>query len=167
MEVDDLISFISLLQQLDVRTRKFAGDGNGIDSSQLYRSSTHLGSRSEIFDFVWKSHAPLPLPVKFFGWLMLQERIQCKLNLRKKHILGDDTCELCGDSLESCDHPIFHCTVLLARSRAISAGRSTRSLLLLASGKCLGQVTSPEALENLEPLTGCCLPPPTNHVCVD
>ena len=49
--------------------------------------------------------------VKFFGWLLLQERIQCRANLAKKNILDSDTRELCGQSAENCDHLVFHCPV--------------------------------------------------------
>jgi hypothetical protein len=51
----------------------------GIRHAQLGRS-TQLGIK----------HA------QFFAWLLAQEKIQCKTNLRKKRILEEDGCEECG-----------------------------------------------------------------------
>jgi hypothetical protein len=53
----------------------------------------------------------LLLVVHFFGWLLLQERNQCRVNLHKKHVLDNDICELCGQYAERCDHLIFQCLV--------------------------------------------------------
>uniref|UniRef100_K3ZL79 Reverse transcriptase zinc-binding domain-containing protein n=1 Tax=Setaria italica TaxID=4555 RepID=K3ZL79_SETIT len=39
---------------------------------------------------------------------MVQERISCRANLVKKHILADPACALCGQP-EDCDHLILHC----------------------------------------------------------
>lgn len=47
--------------------------------------------------------------VKFFAWLLVQNRIQCKSNLLKKNILDDDTCELCNNGSEDADHIISRC----------------------------------------------------------
>jgi len=111
LEVQALIASITLGQQPDMRTSKFTIDRR-LDSDRLYRSSTHYGNHSKIYGFVWKSHAP-PC-VKFFGWLLLKERVRCKINLHKKHVMDSDTCELCGQAPECYDHLIFQCTVARA-----------------------------------------------------
>jgi hypothetical protein len=48
----------------------------------------------EYYKFVWESCTPPK--VKFLGWLLLQDRIQTKKNLLKKHCIDNDTCEVCG-----------------------------------------------------------------------
>jgi len=40
---------------------------------------------------------------------LIQERIQCRANLKKKSIVEDDNCELCKQASESADHLIFRC----------------------------------------------------------
>jgi hypothetical protein len=78
----------------------------------LYNASTRSGVRAQFYEFVWRNNAPPR--VKFFGWLLVQGRIHCKANLLKKHIIEDDSCDLCAQSPESCDHLLFGC--LAARS---------------------------------------------------
>jgi len=109
IDADNLIASISLHQQQDERNSFFAAVGNLLDTGQLYRASTQSGERCQSYEFVWKNYAPPR--VKFFGWLLLQERIQCRANLAKKNILDSDTRELCGQSAENCDYLIFHCPV--------------------------------------------------------
>ena len=60
------------------------------------------------FSFVWENHAPPK--VKFFAWLLIQNRIQCSVNLKRKNILDSDTCEVCKRLPESADHLISGCT---------------------------------------------------------
>ena len=108
-EVEAIIASINLQQQPDERSSKFTCTANRLDTGSIYRVSTHSGQVSMIDNFVWKSRAPPR--VRFFGWLLLHERIQCRANLHNKHVLDDDICELCGQSAETCDHLIFQCTV--------------------------------------------------------
>lgn len=67
-------------------------------------------SPSNFAAFIW--HNCAPPRVKFFGWLLVQGRIQCRLNLVKKNVLTNSSCELCGQG-ESCDHIMFHCQFAL------------------------------------------------------
>jgi hypothetical protein len=110
-EVSCLINSTHLQQHPDERSSFFAANGHRLelDTSQFYRTSTQSGHRSQSYSFVWKNYATPR--VKFFGWLLLQERIHCRANLAKINILDDAMCELCGQSEEDCEHLIFRCPV--------------------------------------------------------
>ena len=60
------------------------------------------------FDFVWQNFAPPR--VKFFGWVLTKDRIQCKTALCRKNILQDAICDICGDAEENGDHIISGCS---------------------------------------------------------
>jgi hypothetical protein len=77
-------------------------------TSKLYRLVTSVIDACAHFNFIWQNHA-LP-KVKFFAWLLLQEHIQCKSNLKKKNILDTDVCELCNQSAETTSHLISGCS---------------------------------------------------------
>ena len=47
--------------------------------------------------------------MKFFGWLMVQNRIQTRENMLKKNCLDNDSCEVCGSGVESAAHLIAGC----------------------------------------------------------
>jgi hypothetical protein len=72
--------------------------------------------------FVWKNKASPR--VKFFAWLLSQERIQCKINLEKKGIVDDAICETCHGSDESPAHIIFGCTTACSFWNAIGVTTS-------------------------------------------
>jgi hypothetical protein len=72
--VDDLLLSTQLSGAKDNRTSCFEKKGQQLHTSQLYKISTRSGVESGLFRFVWHSHAPPR--AKFFGWLLLQERIQ-------------------------------------------------------------------------------------------
>ena len=59
------------------------------------------------YKFVWINHTPPR--VRFFAWLLVQGKIQCKTNLLLKNIVDDAECELCHMDVESPDHLILHC----------------------------------------------------------
>ena len=77
-------------------------------TAMIYRHAIAIGSSCDYYGFVWQNHAPPKF--KFFAWLLLQDRIQCKTNLRQKHVLDSDTCEVCHNSPESVDHLIAGCS---------------------------------------------------------
>src|SRR6185312_14726790 len=58
-------------------------------------------------DFVWKNRAP-PRG-QCFAWLMVLQRLNCRANLKHKHLLDVATCELCGHGDEDCDHLFLFC----------------------------------------------------------
>jgi hypothetical protein len=47
------------------------------------------------YRFVWKNFA-IPR-VKFFGWLLMKNRINCKSALRMKKVLQEDLCQIHRD----------------------------------------------------------------------
>jgi hypothetical protein len=108
-EVDCLIASTSLLQRPDERSSIFVKEDGSLHTSRLYNASTSSGVRAQFYEFVWRNYAPPR--VKFFGWLLVQGRVHCKANLLKKHIVEDDSCDLCSQSSESCDHLFFVCPV--------------------------------------------------------
>jgi len=108
-EVQQLLASITLTQQPDRRTCKFADTTSKLNTGAIYRASTYSGVSSRIYNYVWTSRAPTR--VRFFGWLLMLGRLQCRANLYYKHVLDDDICELCRQQPETSDHLIFHCTV--------------------------------------------------------
>lgn len=71
---------------------------------------------SQFTKFVWGSRAPPR--VHFFAWLLVQECIQCRANLMKKHILDDGGCPVCG-ATEDSNHIIFGCSFATAVWRTL------------------------------------------------
>jgi hypothetical protein len=47
--------------------------------------------------------------VKFFGWLMVQERLKCRHNLKIKNIVEDESCPICNAAPETTNHLILDC----------------------------------------------------------
>ncbi|RLN29217.1 uncharacterized protein C2845_PM05G03640 [Panicum miliaceum] len=80
----------------------------------LHAGTVHdaaMRARSEadclLYKFVWLNHA-LP-SVRFFSWLLVQNKIQCKINLMLKNIVDDADWEVCNSGAESPDHLILQC----------------------------------------------------------
>jgi hypothetical protein len=80
---------------------------NRLATGKIYKLATSSERSWEPYRFVWTNHAPPK--VKFFAWLLVQNRIQCSSNLKKKNILEHDTCTLCSLSAENADHLITGC----------------------------------------------------------
>ena len=76
----------------------------------IYKASTHGDHDCASYSFVWKNFAPLR--VKFFGWLLIQNRIHCRAALVRKHILDDARCELCGLADETADLIFSECNFI-------------------------------------------------------
>ncbi|CAO2173432.1 unnamed protein product [Urochloa humidicola] len=66
-----------------------------------------MENRCPHYRFIWKNHAPPK--VRFFAWLLIQDRIQHKSSLVKKHVLDDNVCDLCHSHTEDTDHIIWCC----------------------------------------------------------
>ncbi|CAM0872809.1 unnamed protein product [Alopecurus aequalis] len=69
-------------------------------SSSLYLLCTSGGELFTHYAFIWDNGAPSK--VKFFAWLLLQGRIQCRSNLHRKGILSKEEsgCPICDANLE-------------------------------------------------------------------
>jgi hypothetical protein len=61
--------------------------------------------------FVWDSYAPQLSAsfVQFLIWLLMQGRIQCRVNLLTKKVVESATCEVCNQEDETVDHIIWGC----------------------------------------------------------
>jgi hypothetical protein len=57
-----------------------------LNSSTVYQAVVTNGQGCE-YKFIWENHASPK--VKFFGWLLVQNRIQTKENLLKKTLRGE------------------------------------------------------------------------------
>lgn len=108
----DILVSVVLTGDEDRRLSHFCTLDLRLDTAQLYRVSTIEGKPCDHFEFVWRSYATPR--VKFFGWLLVQKRLHCKVNLHKKKMTSNSLCELCSNADEDEDHLLFGCT--LARS---------------------------------------------------
>jgi hypothetical protein len=83
-QVEELLLDVSLDGSLDQRVSFFQDDSRRLMSGLIYRASTRGDQPCPAFKFVWSNFAPPR--VKFFGWLLTQDRIQCRSSLRRKNI---------------------------------------------------------------------------------
>jgi hypothetical protein len=60
---------------------------------------------------MWKEVWSLQVPKKIqvFMWRSLKDSLPSKLNLKKKHVVEDPTCELCGAPTEDILHALWVC----------------------------------------------------------
>jgi hypothetical protein len=93
--------------------------GNGkFDTAGIYKLlKSRTGDRDPSSNFIWKSAAPPK--AKFFLWLLVHGRIQCRANLLRKHIVDSATCEICEDADESSEHIIQGCPFAVSFWEAI------------------------------------------------
>lgn len=109
-ELASLLSGVSLSDAADARTLPLCSKAGGkLKTAALYKLCTFGGEVSRHADFVWRNSAPSR--VKFFAWLLVQQRIQCRANLRRKGILdaAADVCPICGEHSETAGHIMFTC----------------------------------------------------------
>jgi hypothetical protein len=78
-----------------------------IMSGLVYKAISGHGEGAEFFAIVWRNS--VPLHVQFFRWLLVQSWIKCKVNLRQKCIMDDDTCAVRGTSSDTANNLIFTC----------------------------------------------------------
>jgi hypothetical protein len=102
-----LMAGVVLSTEADVRRCPWEDVAQKLSSSKLYGAVVSTGVGCEYYKFVWKNCTPPK--VKFFGWLLVQNRIQTKGNLVKKNCLDNDACEICGSAIESAAHLIAGC----------------------------------------------------------
>ncbi|CAM0878034.1 unnamed protein product [Alopecurus aequalis] len=101
---------LNLSFEADERTLLLCASPSGkFVVSMLYRLCTTGGELSTHYTFVWKSFAPSK--VKFFAWLLVQGRVQCRSNLLHQNILRaeESGCPICNATLETSHHIFFGC----------------------------------------------------------
>jgi hypothetical protein len=108
-QVEAIISSIHLTNSPDERHCPLLMDcvTKRLRSGKLYKAIKASGETSDAGKFVWHNRT-LP-KVQFFCWLLIQERIKCRYNLKQKHVLDEDTCPICGAESETADHLILKC----------------------------------------------------------
>jgi hypothetical protein len=79
-------------------------------TSRVYQAIKNHGIPADFAKFVWSNHTPPK--VQHFCWLVVQGRIKCRTNLKKKNIVDDDTCPICGADQESATHLMLTCPFL-------------------------------------------------------
>lgn len=134
VKIIDLLAHVSLRGEEDQRLYPNSRDNFHLSSADAYaKLKIAAGSaRSNFANFVWRNRAPPR--VQFFGWLLVQERIQSRANLVRKHIVESSLCELCGQ-VEDCDHIIFQCRFASHVWRSLGfqiSGASVKSLWTVA-----------------------------------
>jgi hypothetical protein len=106
--LDCLLGDVVLTNGTDVRRCLWEDVASKLSSAALYKTVTASKVECVYYKFIWENCAPPN--VKFFGWLLVQNRIQTKENLLKKHCLDNDTCEVCDiGATESAAHLIVGC----------------------------------------------------------
>ena len=102
-----LLDGVVLTNTPDVRVCPWEDRLHKLSSSSVYRAVVSNGEGCEYYKFIWENCAPPK--VKFFGWLLVQNRIQTKENLLRKHCVDDSVCEVCSLAVESSSHLIAGC----------------------------------------------------------
>lgn len=72
----------------------------------MYRNTMFRGVRNYRMKKLWKSK--LPMKIKIFMWMLIQDKLQTRVNLKKKQWKGDVKCCLCGKVVSN-DHLFFNC----------------------------------------------------------
>jgi len=107
--LEELLDDVHLSADPDNRLCPLAAKDNILRAGPVYATAMHARADADcpFYKFVWINHAPPR--VRFFAWLLVQGKIQCKTNLLLKNIVDDAECELCHMDVESPDHLILHC----------------------------------------------------------
>ena len=111
-KLESMLQEVSLDNSSDRRTCFFADNNQRLISGLIYRVSMRNNSVCPAYQFVWKNIATPR--VKFFGWLLTKNRINCKSNLLHKKVLDNDKCDICGQGPENADHIISGCPLAQA-----------------------------------------------------
>jgi hypothetical protein len=108
--VEQLAANTQLSQEPDKRISVFSKANNGLDSGAIYQLLKARGQPNDArSSFIWRNSAPPR--VQMFMWLLVQQRIQSRTVLAKKHVLHNSTCEVCHEQEETPDHIISGCAI--------------------------------------------------------
>ena len=72
-------------------------------------ASLHSDASHHLFSDIWKLN--VPQKIKHFWWRSLHNALPTADNLRKRKIHADDTCQRCGESIETINHLLFECRI--------------------------------------------------------
>jgi hypothetical protein len=95
-----LLEVVHFTGEPDIRGCPWQDAAGKLSSTALYTTVIASGHTCAFYKFVWENCAPPK--VKFFGWLLVQDRAQTKANLLKKHCIDSDTCDVCGGGNGNC-----------------------------------------------------------------
>ncbi|KAF8673019.1 hypothetical protein HU200_049092 [Digitaria exilis] len=95
-KLEEIINRVTLTATTDHRSSVLATENNMLRAGPVYKRLMKVTNRA-------------PPRIKFFSWLLVQERINCRTNLLKKNILDSAVCEICKNRDEDCDHQMFKC----------------------------------------------------------
>jgi hypothetical protein len=101
----ELLQDVSLSDTNDSRSCFFADNNQRLLSGLIYKTSMRSNNTCPSYQFIWKNIA-IPR-VKFFGWLLTKERINCKSNLLTKKVLQNASCDIYGHASETPNHIIL------------------------------------------------------------
>lgn len=137
-----MIQEVSLTDAADKRLCFLADNNQKLMAGMIYRTSMKSGSTFPAYHFVWKNIATPR--VKFFGWLLTKNRINCKSNLLHKKVLDEDACDICGGGPETADHIVSGCPFAQAFWRRIGWRPED-----IANVQCLWESQAPVAIPKM------------------
>ena len=103
----EMLHHFNLQQGEDIPIWVLDKSGNYTTRS-MYRFLTFGGVVNSRMKKIWS--ARLPMKIKVFLWLAIEDRIQSGVALKHKSWKGDPNCSLCT-SPETADHIIFQCVL--------------------------------------------------------
>lgn len=103
-----MLELVDLQNRNDICLSPFLVPNGSMRSAPLYKAlMSDPTTTCPYAKFTWQNRVP---PRIRFVWLLSRERIQCKSNLLKKHIVMDDVCDVCKCADETPQHLIFTCS---------------------------------------------------------
>ena len=107
-QIADIIAALAPTDTPDVRLSPFADSRGKLHTSVLYKMlRSTQNTKNPLATFIWRNRAPPR--VQFFAWLLVQERVQSREHLKRRHVLTDAICEVCNSGEETAAHIVFHC----------------------------------------------------------
>ena len=107
--LEEIVEEVVLQETPDNRLCPLVSKDGTLRAGPIYAAMMSLQEHTPcpFYKFVWINCAPPR--VRFFAWLLVQEKIQCKTNLVVKKVVENPECEVCHAAEESPDHLILHC----------------------------------------------------------
>lgn len=105
--LQSMLHNVALNEEEDDRICFFADSNRRVITGLIYRTSVRGDTTCPSYQIVWENFAPPR--VKFVGWLITKDRINCKAALKQTKILPDDLCDICFLGSETAAHIISGC----------------------------------------------------------